>query len=117
MILLVSFIGYETQEIKVQGDKKLNIRMKIETSALEDVVVTGYANIDKKSFTGNAVSVSKEELLKVSKSNVIQALQVFDPSFRIRENNKWGSDPNALPEVNIRGTSSTGEGVGCRSAG
>lgn len=75
---------------------------------LEDVVVTGYANIDKKSFTGNAVSVSKEELLKVSKSNVIQALQVFDPSFRIRENNKWGSDPNALPEVNIRGTSSTG---------
>ena len=42
-------------------------------------VVTGYANIDKKSFTGNAVSVSKEELLKVSKSNVIQALQVFDP--------------------------------------
>ena len=108
LILLVSFIGYETQEIKVQGDKKLNIRMKIETSALEDVVVTGYANIDKKSFTGNAVSVSKEELLKVSKSNVIQALQVFDPSFRIRENNKWGSDPNALPEVNIRGTSSTG---------
>ncbi|MEI3423029.1 MAG: carboxypeptidase-like regulatory domain-containing protein [Butyricimonas faecihominis] len=102
LILLVSFIGYETQEIKVQGDKKLNIRMKIETSALEDVVVTGYANIDKKSFTGNAVSVSKEELLKVSKSNVIQALQVFDPSFRIRENNKWGSDPNALPEVNIR---------------
>ena len=33
--------------------------MKIETSALEDVVVTGYANIDKKSFTGNAVSVEQ----------------------------------------------------------
>ena len=108
LVLLVSFIGYETQAIKVQGDKKLNIRMNVETSALEDVVVTGYANIDRKSFTGNAISVSKEELLKVSKSNVIQALQVFDPSFRIRENNKWGSDPNALPEVNIRGTSSTG---------
>ncbi|MFR7809579.1 MAG: carboxypeptidase-like regulatory domain-containing protein [Butyricimonas faecihominis] len=50
LILLVSFIGYETQEIKVQGDKKLNIRMKIETSALEDVVVTGYANIDKRAL-------------------------------------------------------------------
>ena len=37
---------------------------------------------------------------------MIAALQVFDPSFRIRENSIWGSDPNALPEFNIRGESS-----------
>ena len=108
VILLISFIGYETREVTVKGDEKINVKLKVMSSDLEGVVVTGYGNIDKKSFTGNAISVSKEELLKVSKTNVMQALQVFDPSFRIRENNKWGSDPNALPEVNIRGTSSTG---------
>lgn len=108
LTLLISFIGYETREVTVKGDEKIDVKLKVKSSDLEGVVVTGYSNIDKKSFTGNAISVSKEELLKVSKSNVIQALQVFDPSFRIRENNKWGSDPNALPEVNIRGTSSTG---------
>ena len=71
-------------------------------------VVTGYMNIRNSSFTGNAVTVKKEDLLKVSKTNVIKALQAFDPSFRIKENNRWGSDPNALPEVYIRGESGLG---------
>ena len=52
--------------------------------------------------------MKKEDLLKVSKTNVIKALQAFDPSFRIKENNRWGSDPNALPEVYIRGESGLG---------
>ena len=55
---------------------------------LEDVVITGYGNISKSSFTGNSVSIKREDLLKVSKSNVIAALQTFDPSFRIQENNQ-----------------------------
>ena len=75
---------------------------------LEDVVITGYGNISKSSFTGNSVSIKREDLLKVSKSNVIAALQTFDPSFRIQENNQWGSDPNAIPEMYIRGRSGVG---------
>ncbi len=59
-------------------------------------------------FTGNSVSIKREDLLKVSKSNVIAALQTFDPSFRIQENNQWGSDPNAIPEMYIRGRSGVG---------
>lgn len=108
LVLVISFVGYETWEGKVKEGEQVRVRMKLKSESLDDVVITGYSNIDRRSFTGNAVVVKKEDLLKVSKSNVIRALQVFDPSFRIKENNEWGSDPNALPEINIRGTSSTG---------
>ena len=39
---------------------------------------------------------------------MIAALQTFDPSFRIQTNNQWGSDPNAMPEMYIRGRSGIG---------
>ena len=49
---------------------------------------------------------------KVSSSNLISALQVFDPSFRLRENVDMGSNPNSLPDFRIRGNSGFGvEGV------
>ena len=75
---------------------------------MEEVVITGYANIKKSSFTGKAVQIKKEDLLKVSKTNIIAALQTFDPSFRIAVNNDWGSNPNKIPEFYIRGRSGIG---------
>lgn len=113
IILLVSFVGYETQQVAVSNDaskddKELVIKLKEDITQMEEVVVTGYVNISKESFTGSSVSVKRDELLKVSKTNVIKALQVFDPAFRMVENNQWGSDPNALPEMYIRGRSGIG---------
>ena len=111
-ILVFSFIGMETIHYRLsddrKNDEKLIIKMKGDVEEMDEVVVTGYANIRKESFTGSTVSVKKEELLKASKTNVIKALQAFDPSFRIKENNQWGSDPNALPEMYIRGESGIG---------
>ena len=105
LTLIFSFIGMESKEVKIGTHLKLRIILKEKKQDLDEVVITGYANINKNSFTGNSVMVTREELLKVSKTNVIQALQVFDPSFRIQENNEMGSDPNSLPEVYIRGRS------------
>ena len=114
IILIVSFIGFETQNVSISNDasndeKELVVKLKEDVIQMEEVVVTGYVNISKESFTGSSVSVKRDELLKVSKTNVIKALQVFDPAFRMVENNQWGSDPNALPEMYIRGR--TGIGV------
>lgn len=107
--LVVSFVGMETQEAAVSNfDKETVVRMKPDTKEMEEVVVTGFGNVKRSSFTGNAVTVTREELLRVSKTNVIKALEVYDPSFRIKTNNQWGSDPNALPEMQIRGQSSIG---------
>ncbi len=106
--LVFSFIGMETKEVKVIEGKEIKVILTEKKEKLEEVVITGYVNIHKESFTGNSVTVSKEELLNSSKTSIIQALQAFDPSFRIEENNDMGSNPNALPEMYIRGRSGIG---------
>jgi TonB-linked SusC/RagA family outer membrane protein len=109
--LTFSFIGMVTQTMNVEKRKpgeSLTVVMKEEVAELDDVVVTGYANIRKSSFTGTSTKVTREELLKVSTGNVLQALQVFDPSLRTVRNNEMGSDPNTLPEFNIRGAAGIG---------
>ncbi len=106
VVLQFSFVGMLSKEVKYEGQKEINVVLRETKEELEEVVVTGYANIRKESFTGNATTVTKDQLLRANNKNVIAALQTFDPSFRIKENNLWGSDPNALPEFNIRGESS-----------
>lgn len=106
LVLQVSFIGYKTQFIKPGVQKTLHIVLEEEAQKMDEVVVTGYSKLKKESFTGNATVVNKDQLIKANNKNVIAALQVFDPSFRIKENNIWGSDPNHLPEFTIRGEGS-----------
>ena len=109
VVLVVSFVGYETRYVALGNEQKeLTIKLKEDVTEMDEVVVTGYGKVRKESFTGSSVSVSKEQLMKVSKTNVLKALQAFDPSFRIQTNNQWGSDPNALPEMYIRGRSGVG---------
>lgn len=112
--LVFTFLGLEQQEYTVsdleEGEERRNINvvMKEDQVALEEVVITGYGNIRKSSFTGSSTHVSREELLNVTTGNVLSALQVFDPSFRMIKNNEMGSDPNTLPEFYIRGRSGLG---------
>ena len=79
-----------------------------DVKTLEDVVVTGYSNVRKSSFTGSSTQITGDELRKVSQTNVLDAMQSFDPSFRLMSNTQFGSDPNALPEMYIRGRSGVG---------
>ncbi len=112
MILQFSFVGMKSHELDVNKvkdlSKEISVRLLPDTEALDEVVVTGYANVKKESFTGSSISVKREDLLKASATNVVQALATFDPSFRIQQSNKWGSDPNAIPEIYIRGRSGIG---------
>lgn len=78
--LSVSFVGMITKEVTVTDfQKEVIVKMELEVKQVEEVIVTGYGNIRRSAFTGNAVSVTREELLKVSKTNAVAALQVFDP--------------------------------------
>lgn len=107
----LSFVGMQTLEIhtgKLNLDKVYTFKLKPDSKQLEEVVVTGYAKISKNSFTGTSVTVSADQLMSVSKTNVLGALQTFDPSFRIAENNLAGSNPNNVPELYIRGRSGIG---------
>ena len=108
--LIFSFIGMIAKEVKVTDQKEINVVLEENVENLEEVVITGYANVKKTSFTGSATTVTKDELKKVTSGNIISALQVFDPSLRMIKNNMMGSDPNTLPEFYIRGRSGM-EGV------
>ena len=103
--LLISFIGYKEKAIPVEGKdiKDLVVRLEPETTELEGVVVTGMAPRKASGFTGRYVTVKGDELKRMNPNNLLQALQAFDPSFHIMENNARGSDPNALPEFRLRG--------------
>ncbi|MHA4810056.1 SusC/RagA family TonB-linked outer membrane protein [Flavitalea flava] len=103
--LEVSCIGYISQEIKPKEGVIINVKLSPGTrDPMANMVVTGYQVINKESFTGNAITVSGEELKKVNPNNILQSLQAFDPSFSIATNNLQGSNPNVLPTINVRGS-------------
>ncbi|MDO5663872.1 MAG: SusC/RagA family TonB-linked outer membrane protein [Bacteroidia bacterium] len=105
--LSVSFIGYVTQNIILKDDDKtITISLEEDTQSFDDVVVTGYFQKSKSSFTGAVTQVSKEEIQKYGKTNIINILSQVDPTFKIKENNDMGSNPNELPNFFIRGEGS-----------
>ena len=106
--LLFSFVGMETMEVKITDKNDYKIVLKEDVKALDDVVVTGYFNKNKDSFTGAQVTVKGDELRKVTTGNVLQALSVFDPSIRFEDNIDIGSNPNRIADFTIRGNSGIG---------
>lgn len=109
--LSVSYMGYNDNIVPIRGeDNNLIIQMASQVMTVKDVVVTGINNREKNSFTGTFVTVKGEELRRISPNNLLKALQYFDPSFRIAENNLRGSDPNTLPDFRMRGDASLGGG-------
>lgn len=107
-VLVISFLGMQSQEVKVGASSIININLTQTTTKLDDIVVTGYSNVRKESFTGNAIRITQDQILKVGNRNVLSVLQVFDPSFRLEKNNLMGSDPNTVPQFYIRGRSGIG---------
>ena len=110
--LVVSFIGIKTEIVKIPRlktgaeQKELTIVLREEDVKLEDVVVTGIFTRKKESFTGSASTYSAAELKTMGTQNVLQSLKTLDPAFAIIEDNQFGSDPNRLPNMEIRGKSS-----------
>src|SRR5690606_22297622 len=90
----VTMVGYVPTTIVVQENKRTyTVQLEEELARVDEVVVTGYQIIKKDSYTGTAITKSGEELRQVSPQNLLQAVQVFDPSFKLLDNNLAGSNP------------------------
>ena len=107
-VLVFSFVGMKSQEVNVTNKEMYSVIMKAEVSEIDEVVVTGYFNKNKDSFTGSEVTVKGDELRKVTTGNVLSALSIFDPSIRFEDNIDIGSDPNRIADFTIRGNSGIG---------
>lgn len=101
--LQFSFIGMRTKEVKVTDDKPLSIVLEEEATEVEEVVVNGIFQRKAGSFTGSALTMKGEDLKRVSNSNVFASLKNLDPSLMIFDNLEFGSDPNKMPTMALRG--------------
>lgn len=106
LILVFSFVGMKSQEVHYTGQTEFNVVMEAQATEMEEVVVTGIFRKAKSSYTGAATIVTGEELKQFGNRNLLTSLRNIDPSFNIVESNEFGSNPNRVPEIQIRGNSS-----------
>ena len=106
VVLQFSCIGMQKKEIAIKDDKELIVIMEESSEVIQEVVVTGIYSRNKESFTGSFSSYSKEDLKMVGTQNIIQSLRSLDPSMLVIESKQWGSDPNRMPDIEIRGKTS-----------
>lgn len=98
--LVFSSVGFETQEIPVNGRTEINVVLAESTKLLDQVVVVGYGTSRRKDLTGSVVSVSGAELAKQPVLTATQAVQGKVAGVQVITS----GDPNALPVIRIRGT-------------
>ena len=103
-----SYIGMSTQQVMInsgRNDVRKNITLKSDTK-LDEVIVTGIYTRKAESFTGAATTISSKDLMRVGNQNVFQSLKNLDPTIYIADNFDMGSNPNSVPDMSMRGTSS-----------
>ena len=107
--IVFSYVGYDDYTHTFNGRNVgsfSTIVMKMNTTQLADVIVTGVYERKKESFTGASATFKTDQLKSVGSSNVLQSLRTLDPSFKMMENTQFGSNPNMMPDFEIRGKTS-----------
>ncbi|HSC53405.1 MAG TPA: SusC/RagA family TonB-linked outer membrane protein [Phnomibacter sp.] len=103
--IIFTYVGQAPKTIKLEkGQSELQVKMADAVSTLQEVVVnTGLYKRPTGNFTGASKTYSGDQLKTVNPTNVMSALAILEPSVRMEENNALGSDPNALPILQVRG--------------
>ena len=101
--LVISYIGYQTQEIALNGQKQLKVVMKEDSEMLEEVVVVGYGSVKKESLTGSVTVVDDKAFAeKGNLSSPLQALQGQVPGVMITRSSSAPGDESW--GMNLRGS-------------
>lgn len=101
--LVISYIGYKTQNIKVGSQHAFAIKMESDNEVLDEVVVVGYGVVKKRDLTGSVSSVKAGDIQKTASSNAMQAMQAKVPGLDIQQSSgQAGSGIN----INLRGNRS-----------
>lgn len=107
-----SFVGSDPviKRFKSPGGKIILDFVMTSSTLLDEVVVTGIFTRKQGTFTGASTSVGSEQLSTVGNQNVLSSLSAIDPTIYAPTNFLAGSDPNALPDISMRGVSSISSG-------
>lgn len=104
-ILIISYMGYATEEISVGTQTRLNVTLKESAEGLDEIVIVGYGTQKKSDVTGAISSVKSEELTKVVTTNPIDALQGRVAGVTVTSSS---GSPGSTSDITIRGIGSFG---------
>ena len=102
--LVFSYVGMQTQVIRVDGRHTIDVTMKPDAKTLDEVVVVGYGTSRKRDLTGSIVSVKGDELTSTPASSPVSALQGRVPGMNVTTTGSAGT----APSITIRGIGSMG---------
>ena len=102
-VLVVSYLGMKTQEVRIMRSNKLNIALQPDEHLLQEVVVTGYGNFTRSSFTGSASTVRADMMKDIPVMSVEQKLQGMTSGVSITSSS---GQPGATQSIRIRGMGS-----------
>ena len=103
--LLISYVGYVTETVSVQGRNNIQVTLREDATSLNDVVVIGYGTQKKKLVTGATVQVKGEDIAKLNTTNALEAMQSSSPGVQITQSS---TQPGKGYKVYIRGIGTTG---------
>lgn len=107
-VLVVSYIGYQTCEVALEGRTELNLQLEEAANTLDDVVVVGYGAVRKRDLTGSITSVDSKTIMERNPTDLFDALQGAAPGVQITTNS---GAPGEGANIRIRGTSTFGSGT------
>ena len=99
-VLVVSYVGFTTQEIATAGRSDFRVVLAEDNKLLDDVVVVGYGTMKKSDLTGAVASANIKAFEKSPNTNVLQSLQGTVPGLNVGQASSAGSDPS----ITVRGT-------------
>lgn len=102
-VLVFSYVGMTSQEVKVGGRKIINVTLKSDAVMLDEVVTIGYATVKKKDLTGSVSSVSSKDIASVPISDVTQALSGKVAGVQVMRSQ---GSPDADISIKVRGGTS-----------
>ena len=103
--LVISYIGFQTQEVKYNGEKSLKVTLKSDSKSLNEVVVVGYGTQKKVNMSGAVASINMDELTESRPvTNVSQALAGLAAGVNVSSSSNRPGDDNASILVRGQGT-------------
>lgn len=108
--LKISYIGYQSVEVPVNGQRTLKVMLKESTTSLDEVVVVGYGTMKRKEMTSAISHISAKDLNQISSLDASMLLQGKVSSVSV--SNTALADPNSTGSIQIRGISSRNAGLG-----
>lgn len=106
-VLVISYIGYKSQEITASGQQALNILLAEDVEALDEVVVVGYATGSKRTISGAVERIKKEDMNQGVVNTPLESLKGKVAGVVI---SKASGDPASRPSIRVRGTTSLSGG-------